>query len=132
MGGNPPSVPLHNLAGRRVQVAGARIVPESAPSGHHLGAAGLGEGFERRKGPLEPAEIPDPRLHPGLLQDELGQEHVIGLVTPAPGKVAAVGPEPTLQPLGGDAGPIHNVEGVGGGKRVPPQVLSTRSASLRP
>ena len=107
--GEAPVVAGDGLAGDAVEVGGAAVVAEALPGLPHPAGRGVGEVVHRWV-PFEEARIVfgDPS-DLGLLEHELGHQHVVGIAGGAPGQRAPRVAEPpqdeTLEAerVGGDA-----------------------------
>ena len=85
-GREAPSVLGHHGAGTAVQVAGATVVPQPAPQGHHLVLGCRGEGMHVRKPAQEARVVAQDGAHLGLLQHDFGQPHAVGIAGALPGQ----------------------------------------------
>ncbi len=79
-------------AGAGQQVAGAGVVAEAGPGGHHLGVGRRGERADRRPAGDEGGEAVADGGHGGLLQHHLGQPDPVGI-----GTVGGTGRQPPGQ-----------------------------------
>ena len=85
-GREAPSVLGHHGAGAAVQVAGATVVPQPAPHGHHLVLGCRGEGMHIGKPVEEARVVAQDGAHLGLLQHDFGQPHAVGITGALPGQ----------------------------------------------
>ena len=101
LAGKDPAVLPHDDAGRPVQVARPRVVPQAAPQVQHLVEIGLRQARHIREPRKEPCEVGDDRAHLGLLQHDLRHPDPVRRALVLPGEVlAAVDVPPGEEAMG--------------------------------
>ena len=97
VGGEFPLKFVHDLPGGLLQVAGPVVVAQTLPELHQLvllHGGQIGHGGELGQ---EAGIIVHHRRHPGLLEHDLRQPHMVGRGVAAPGQHPGVVPEPLQQ-----------------------------------
>ena len=90
VGGQLAAVPLHEDVGRLLQAAGPAVIAQTLPQLQQPLLRQGGQLGYRGAGLQKSLVIAQHRLHPGLLQHDLGQPDVVGGRLPPPGQVPGV------------------------------------------
>ncbi|BAQ16477.1 hypothetical protein GL4_1017 [Methyloceanibacter caenitepidi] len=100
VGKTAPMLPRHH-AGAGMEISGAGVVAEAGPGGEDGAKIGLSERVHIRPASNEVDEARRHRLDGGLLQHDLAQPHLIGILQPSrrrtPRQCPALAPVPSQQ-----------------------------------